>query len=328
MAEGDGDWSLAKLDPVPHWSGGGSLGAGRTRSDEVAVFLVAAAALIHLVLFPEHLRESPLFGAVSATIALFQLGVAWALWTRAGPAVRRVGRYGSLGIVVLFLGARVVAPPGQAVPETVTWVGVLSLVLEIAAVAALAIGLPPSGAKPGRASSIVLPAVAAGAAFFLLDLVASGDLSYTQETIPRPDWVGIYANGVNQLSPALTMLLAHHWSLYLPLIGAAATLLVAALLADAVWMTLRVVRLQPHCSARLGLLGAVPASLAAPVCCGPSLLSAVGAGAAGALGWLATPLLLLSALFLAADILWLRRCLRVMADSPGSPRPGAREDAA
>ncbi len=303
-------------------------GTGRTRSDEVAIVLVAAAALIHIVLFPEHLKESPLFGAVFSTIALFQLGIAWALWTRAGPAVRTVGRYGSLGIVLLFLGARVIAPPGQAVPETVTWIGVLSLVLEIAAVAALAVGLPPSEVRPGRMSSIAVPAVAAGAAFFLLDLVASGDLSYTQVTIPRPDSVGIYANGVNQVSPALTVLLAHRWSLYLPVIGTAATLLVAVLLAAAVWMTLRVVRLQPHCSARLGLLGAVPASLAAPVCCGPSLLSAVGAGVAGALGWLATPLLLLSALFLGADILWLRRCLRATLDSPGSPRPGARDDTA
>lgn len=105
-------------------------------------------------------------------------------------------------IVVLFLGARVIAPPGQAIPESVSWIGVLSLVLEIAAVAALAVGLPHNPARPHRRSSIAMPAVAAGAGFFLLDLVASGDLSYAQVTIPRPDSVGVYANGVTQLSPA------------------------------------------------------------------------------------------------------------------------------
>jgi len=308
--------------------GGALRQGGRTRSDLVAVVLLVAAALIHIVLFPEHMRESLLFGAVFSTIALFQLGLAWALWIRAGTTVRKVGRYGSLGIVVLFLGARVIAPPGQAIPDNVSWIGVLSVVLEIAAVAALAVGLPPNRARPHRTSSIAVPAVAAGVAFFLLDLVASGDLSYAQTTIPRPDSVGLYANGVNQLSPAVTVLLAHRWWLYLPLVGTAATLLVAILLAAAVWMTLRVVRLQPHCSARLGLLGAVPASLAAPVCCGPSLLSALGAGAAGALGWLAAPLLLASAVFLGADILWLRRCLRATLGSPASPRLGGRQDAA
>lgn len=88
-------------------------GAGRiprTRSDGVAVGLAAAAALIPVVLFPEHLRESLLFGAGFAALALFQVGIAWALWTHPYPTVRTVGRYGSRAIVVLFLGTRIISP--------------------------------------------------------------------------------------------------------------------------------------------------------------------------------------------------------------------------
>ncbi len=199
------------------------------------------------------------------------------------------------------------APPGQAVPEKVPWVGVLSLILEIAAVAALAVGLPVHSGTRKRAGSLWMPALAAGLAVFLLDLVAAGDLSYSQVTIPRPDAVGVYANGLGSLSPALTATVNHRWSLYLPLLGTALALLVAGLLAAAVRMTLEVVRRRRQCSARLGLLGVVPASFAAPVCCGPSLLSAAGVGAAAALSWLATPLLLLAATFLGIDILWLWR---------------------
>ena len=288
---------------------GGGWSARRTRADTVAAVLVAGAALIHGLLLPQHLAESRLFGAVFATIAVFQLGIGWALWTHAGPLVRTVGRWGSLAIVVMFLGARVIAPPGQAVPEDVTWVGILSLILEIGAVSALAVGLPTSPGKHSRAGSLWIPALVAGLAVFLLDLVAAGDLSYSQVTIPRPDAVGFYANGLGSLSPALTATLLHRWSLYLPLMGTALTLVVAGLLTVAIGMTLEVVRRRPHCSARLGLLGAVPASLAAPICCGPSLVSAAGVGAAAALSWLATPLLLLAASFLAIDSLWLWRIL-------------------
>lgn len=303
-------------------------GQRRTRSDEVAAVLVVVAAAIHIVLLPEHLAESWLFGAVFATIALFQLGIGWALWTLPGPRVRAAGRFGSLAIVALFLGARVFAPPGQAVPEGVTWIGVSSLILEIAAVAALAVVLPVTASRQRRARSLWLPAVAAGSTFFLLELVASGDLRYTHEAFARPDSMWVYANGINNLSPALVALVGHHWSLFLPLVGTTLSLLVAGLLTAAVRLTLEVARLQPHCSARLGLLGAVPASLAAPVCCGPSLLAAVGAGAAAALGWLATPVLLLSAALLGLDILWLRRCMRAVPGPPGSPASGARKAAA
>src|SRR5712692_9343590 len=290
--------------------GGVSSAAARpTRADTIAAALVVGAALIHVLLLPQHLAESRLFGVVFATIALFQLGIGWALWTHTGPMVRTVGRWGSLAIVVMFLGARVIAPPGQAVPEKVPWVGVLSLILEIAAVAALAVGLPANPGKRERAGSLWMPSLAAGLAVFLLDLVAAGDLSYSQVTIPRPDAVGVYANGVGSLSPALTATVNHRWSLYLPLLGTALALLVAGLLAAAVRMTLEVVRRRRQCSARLGLLGVVPASFAAPVCCGPSLLSAAGVGAAAALSWLATPLLLLAATFLGIDILWLWRIL-------------------
>ncbi len=301
--------------------------ATRTRSDTVAAALAAAAALLHLVLLPEHFGESLLFGVVFVAIAAFQLSVAALILKRPTPTVRSIGRWGMLIIVTVFLGARVIAPPGQSIPETITPAGVLSLVLEISAVAALTVVVPMRQGRR-RPDTVLVPALAAGMAFFLLDLLAAGSISFYATPIPRPSGMGLYANGVNTVSPAITALVAAHWSIYLPLLSTAASLVVAVLLTLAVGLTLRMVQARPRCSARLGLLGAVPASFAAPVCCGPSLLSAVGAGAAGALGWLATPLLLLSALFLGADILWLRRCLRATLSSPGSPRAGAGQDAA
>ncbi len=62
--------------------------------------------------------------------------------------------------------------------------------------------------------------------------------------------------------------------------------------------------------AGLGPAGLLPATLAAPAACGPSLLAGVGAGAAGLLGAVAPPLLALSALLLVAQIWRLRRGLK------------------
>jgi len=60
-------------------------------------------------------------------------------------------------------------------------------------------------------------------------------------------------------------------------------------------------------SAGLGLAGLLPATVAAPAACGPSLLAGQGAGAAGLLGAVAPPLLALSALLLVAQLWLLRR---------------------
>jgi hypothetical protein len=71
---------------------------------------VAAAGALHLRLTPEHFQESVRFGLVFLGIALFQPGITSALVLHATPVVRSVGRWGSLAIVVTFLGTRDVPP--------------------------------------------------------------------------------------------------------------------------------------------------------------------------------------------------------------------------
>ena len=81
-------------------------------------------------------------------------------------------------------------------------------------------------------------------------------------------------------------------------------------------MTILVTRMQPACRARYGLLGAAPATLAGPICCGPSLISTVGIAVAGSFAGLALPLLALAGALLVADGVWLRRIL-VMSGQAG-----------
>ncbi len=241
---------------------------------------------------PIHFSRSLTVAVLLGIIALFQLWLGWALRRGVDPRLRAVAVYGSFGAVGLFLLVRMAATPSQAVPESGAGMAVL-----IGMVAALSVALSQN-------TSVWVPAIAAGSAFLLFSLVTSGDVSYSPLLIDRPDSVGVYANGVGLLSPALTAVYRHRWFVYLPLIGVGAIALVAGLLAAATGLTLRVLRAQPRCS-RLGLFGAVPAALATPVACGPSLLSALGA--AGALGTAASPLLVISAALLLADIWWLRR---------------------
>lgn len=291
-------------------------------SDRVAAVLAALAGGLHLLLLPKHLEQSVLFGGVFAAIAAFQLVLGPALWRRPTTLAREVGRWGSLLVVVIFLGARLVVPPGSDRPEEVSAVGVLSLILELAAVGALSIGL----ALPARQARGFpwIPSLAAGVTFLLVELIATGALAYwaaslklgtTAYVVAAYDWSDF---GV---APALVIVAGGHWVLYLAALPSALILTVAALLVAAVGLTIRASAADPYCTARFGLLGAAPAILAAPICCAPSLLAAFGAAAAASLGTVALPLLSLSALLLYADVQWLRLLLRA---SSGRARPDAR----
>ena len=317
MAPGKGGVQLCARG----WAGSGSyLGSNtfrmradarrqRSGSDTLAVALVAAAALLHIALLPEHLKESVLFGAVFATIAALQLAAAWAIWTRPGPGSRAAGRWICLAVVLLFVGARVVAPPGQNQPEALSLAGLLSLILELGAVAALAV-IQPMAARV-RAGFPWLPAAAIGGTFAAVELLSWGALVYDAEG--RLGWFSMslsrFQPEVAYLTPALAITAFYHWSLYLPLLSVAGTLLVSGLLGYAVGLTILASRLQPDCRARYGLFGAAPATLAAPICCGPSLLSTAGIAITGILASLALPLLALAGILLAADVVWLRRRL-------------------
>lgn len=299
------------------WTGMGrgptTRGPDVTAADRWAALLVGLAGVLHLLLLPQHWAESPLFGLVFAAIALGQLGVAAALWTVAGPRVRQTGRWAALGVVALYLGARVVTPPGASSPEGVDAWGLASLVLELGALGALTVGLPLGEGRSARGRFPRLLAASVGITFLLTDLVAGGDLLFSSEPFApfAPAWgLTIYATPpFGPLVPALQVSLADHWSFYLPWASTALAALVALGLALAVGWTVQLARMRPTCPQRFGLLGASPAVLAAPVCCGPSLLSVTGVGALAGTSALAQPLLVLAAVLVAADAAWVRRQL-------------------
>ncbi len=280
-------------------------------SDRAAAVLAALAGGLHLVLLREHLAQNLLFGGVFTSIAAFQLLLGLALWRRPTTLAREVGRWGSLLIVVIFLGARLVVPPGGDRPESVSALGVLSLVLELSEVGALSIGL---GLPARRARGFPwTPALAAGLTFLLVELLATGALTNLRHTsplgttaylVPPYRWTHL------AIAPALGILVGGHWFLYLAALPTALILTVAALLVAAVGLTIQVSAADLYCTARFGLVGAAPAILAAPICCAPSRLASFGAVAAASLGSVALPLLSLSALLLYVDVTWLRLLLR------------------
>lgn len=200
--------------------------------------------------------------------------------------------YGAFLLFAAWLVVRAFTPSRLAV--SVTAIGTLLLL------AAIAVALTTP--RPGSERDPLLPPVVASA-FILFTLVASGDLAVTQQPIDRP--TSIYANGWSLQSPAVTGVIGHRLFFYLPLIGGLAIAVIAFLLGVAVSL-LNVVGSQRG-GVGLGLAGVLPASIVAPAACGPSLAAALGVGAAGLLGALAPPLLILSALLLAGQIWWLRR---------------------
>jgi hypothetical protein len=297
-----------------------------TISDLVAILLLTSASAVHISLMPEHFAESMLFGAAFTAIAIFQFGLALALWWRPSDGVRTVGRWGSLAIVVVYVGARIFVPPGGTTVEELSWEGALSVVLELSTVAALAVGLPMRSSHPGK-----MPGIVAAIAFVVLSLLAAGEISYSPEPlggqVPRLFFYEGGPNGVvvvSSLSPAVGVQLPPHWAIYLPIPSTLLTIVVGLLLGYAVYLTVVISTQFQSCRVRFGLLGAAPAVLAAPVCCGPSLLSITGIGVAGMLGTLALPLLALSGLLLTASIAWQRRILHddisCRASSSSDPR--------
>ncbi len=299
----------------------------RQMSDLVAATLAGLAGALHLWLTPAHAAEGALFGGVFLGIALFQLGIAAALALAPGPLVRGVGRWGSLAVVVIFLGVRVVPPPGgHGTPEPLAGpTGLVSLLLELGALAALAVLLTP---RPGaRGGAPRWPAAAVAGAYVVLQIIAAGGVVYARKPFAEvfyAEW-RVFENAPLSGSPALHLLIGHRWSINLPLAPTALTVVVGGVLGVAVGLTIQLARVRAGCDARLGLLGVLPASLSAPVCCAPSLLSSAGVALPGLLGFLALPLLALSGLLLLADVVWLRRQLRRLDAAGGDALPARDE---
>jgi hypothetical protein len=72
----------------------------------VAVACATVAGLVHVLVIPEHLRESWLVGAFFAEVAAAQLVLAWMLRRTTGVATLLVGIWATLGLVALYVASR------------------------------------------------------------------------------------------------------------------------------------------------------------------------------------------------------------------------------
>ena len=81
------------------------------------MLVVGLAGLIHLSLIREHFAEQFVYGLVFTALAVFQLTLALLLAVRPGPAVYRVGIWGSGLIVLIYIVTRLVPLPGASAPE-------------------------------------------------------------------------------------------------------------------------------------------------------------------------------------------------------------------
>ena len=139
-----------------------AVGARRRKSLRVAAAACAGAALVHLVVMPQHFHEYWLFGTFFAVAAGAQLGAAWLLAFRpARPLVAAVA-LGSAAVICLWLVTRVIGlpvGPEAGATEAVGPLDVLASACELVVVLACVVGLragrPPEA--PCRVDE-VLPA--------------------------------------------------------------------------------------------------------------------------------------------------------------------------
>lgn len=101
----------------------------------------AAAALVHLVVMPEHLRESLLYGAFFLCMALVQGVFAWSLLLTPPALLLRVGALGNGAAVTLWAVTRSVGLPFGPFAGQVERVGPLDLAAVTAELLALAAAL-------------------------------------------------------------------------------------------------------------------------------------------------------------------------------------------
>jgi hypothetical protein len=262
---------------------------GGLASRALTVLVVGLAGLIHLALTPEHFAEQVLFGLVFTVLALFQLTLALLLVWRPMPLVYRLGIWSSTAIVLLFLGTRLIPPPGAAVPEAVEPVGVLATGLELAAVLLLALALPDPPNQRRR-----LRAGWWGVSGALLVLVGwpilTGMLQWFPRALPLSlSWVS--GAGWSFRLPALVGSPLPHLWLVAPWWSLLALPLLSCLVGLQLWLTSHLIqagRLEPR-TRRQGLLSLVPAGLAVPSCCTASTPLLVALGVPLNLGVLLAP---------------------------------------
>jgi hypothetical protein len=286
--------------------------------------LLATAALIHLALTPEHYRETPVFGAFFAVAGAVQLGLAVRLLLQRDASWRVLHplRLTSLVLLGTYIATRLVTPPlaPHDGAEPVDVLGVLAGGVELAAVIAV-LALPARAVRTSATSKAMWAAVVATAyaAFFA---VASGAVVYNRLGWPSdvavPSVSVRDAEYLSLLTPRVNLVPTEHLAVSAPLLtlmmlGLSAVLLgVNTALARTVAERLR--------GDRRPALAALPAFLAAPVCCGAPLLAFFGASALALLAVYTPVLLALVALVLAAHGSAMLRALRL--PDGAAPPPG------
>ena len=114
-----------------------------------ACVFMAASGVVHFAITVEHSEHAPAHGLFFALLGTLQLGWAAAYWLLPTRFVRTSGFVLSGGMILLWALTRVVAAPFQGFPEPVDTAGVASMVLEVAAMAALLLDRLPERAERG-----------------------------------------------------------------------------------------------------------------------------------------------------------------------------------
>lgn len=293
--------------------------------------LLAVAALVHLALAPDHYREQPAFGAFFGVAGSVQLFLAVRLLARPGAPWRLLHllRLTSLLLLATYVATRLVTPPlaPHAGAEPVDVLGVLTGGAELAAVVAV-LALPARAGRTAAASKLLWASVVA-VAYAALFAVASGAVVYNRDGWPPDVAVPSLAlrdpGYLTLLTPRLNVVATEHLALSVPLLTTLTLALSAVLLgANTALARTAAERLAGR---RRPALAAVPAFLAAPVCCGAPLLAFFGTSALALFAVYTPVLLAVVALALAVHG---SAMLRVLADpaSHAPDRTGALPSAA
>lgn len=277
--------------------------------------LLGTAAVVHLALAPGHYRETPVFGAFFGVAGAVQLALAVRLIQRrdASPRVLVLLRLTSLLLVGTYIATRLVTPPLSPDPgaEPVDVLGVLTAGVELASVVA-ALALP---ARVGRTSapSKALWAAVVGGVYVVFFAVASGAVVYNSAGWPADVVVPSIslrdAGYLSLLTPRVNLVATEELALSAPLLTLVMLGLTAVLLGLNTALA-RTVNERLRGRRRPGL-AALPAFVAAPVCCGAPLLAFLGTGAVALLAVYTPVLLGVVALVLALHGSAMLRALRL-----------------
>ncbi len=286
------------------------------------ILVVGLAGLIHLSLIREHFEEQFVYGLVFTALAMFQLTLALLLAVRPGPAVYRLGIWGSGLIVLVYVVTRLIPLPGASGPEEVEALGIAATGLELVAVLLLAVALPePETSRKPRGAPLWW-GLGGAVVFAPLWLILTGVVQWTSAVYTSPlTWVG--TDSWSALTPLLVgSPLPHVW-LAAPWWSLPAALLLAVLVGLNLWLSTRLL-VEGYESSRgrraRGLL-LLPAGLAAPVCCTASTPLLALLGVPLVLGVWASPFAaLLSAVLLALSLVFLR--VRFVRGGRGACTPG------